>query len=162
VLTGRHAFANHVTTEQMIAAQVSERPAPLNAPHPAEPVVPPALAALVMSCLAKDPASRVESAHALLTALDDPKLLSMPRPGVSQVPVSFTNAATMDVPIVRTPRPTWKTPLIIGIVLVLVSALVLALEWDRISPRLHLGAASPDRAAVASAYAPHARWTDAG
>ena len=67
LVAGRHPFAGRTAPAAMIAAQLSETPAPLaTVRHD----VPPALAALVARCLEKDPARRAQSAGELLTALD--------------------------------------------------------------------------------------------
>ena len=65
LLAGAHPFAAKVTAQQMIAAHLTEAPAPLDRRG-----VNAALAALVMRCLEKDPARRPVSARELLTALD--------------------------------------------------------------------------------------------
>ena len=67
VLTGAHPFARHATPRALVAAHLSEQPAPLAGRAPA---VPPPLAALVTRCLAKDPAERPSGADAVLHALD--------------------------------------------------------------------------------------------
>jgi tRNA A-37 threonylcarbamoyl transferase component Bud32 len=68
LLRGRHPFAGKTSAQQMIAAHIAEVPAPLGT---AAPDVPPALAALVMQCLAKSPVARPASAEELLRRLDD-------------------------------------------------------------------------------------------
>jgi serine/threonine-protein kinase len=72
MLTGGPPFADR-PPQQVMAAHIAEVPVPL-------PVrrtdVPPGLAALVMQCLEKDPAARPASAAALVTALDDPQVVS--------------------------------------------------------------------------------------
>jgi len=67
LLRGAHPFAGKATAQQYIAAHMAERPAPLGA----IPDVSPALSALVMRCLEKDPSRRPSSAEELLAALDD-------------------------------------------------------------------------------------------
>ncbi|HSQ28846.1 MAG TPA: protein kinase [Gemmatimonadaceae bacterium] len=67
LLAHAHPFAGRATMQQLIAAQIAESPTPLAKKNPA---VPPALSALVMQCLEKDPASRPASANELLAALD--------------------------------------------------------------------------------------------
>ena len=57
LLAGRHPFAGRTSPQALMAAHFAEVPAPLPAPP-----VPPALAALVARCLAKDPAARLPNA----------------------------------------------------------------------------------------------------
>ena len=66
LLGGAHPFASKTTAQQLIAAHIAERPAPL--PR----AVPRAVAALVAHCLEKDPAARPQSASELLAALEAP------------------------------------------------------------------------------------------
>ncbi len=67
LLASRHPFAGKGNGQAMIAAHVTEKPAPLLsvAPHAPRP-----LATLVMTCLAKDPDERPQTADALVRALD--------------------------------------------------------------------------------------------
>ena len=67
LLSGAHMFADRTTTHALIAAHVSDVPKAL---HVVNAQVPPALSALVMRALEKDPARRPQSANALLTALE--------------------------------------------------------------------------------------------
>jgi TolB-like protein/Tfp pilus assembly protein PilF/tRNA A-37 threonylcarbamoyl transferase component Bud32 len=67
VLAGSHPFADRTTPHALIAAQVRDVP-PSIATRRSD--VPPPLAALVMRCLAKDPARRPASATELLESLD--------------------------------------------------------------------------------------------
>ena len=67
VLAGRHPFAHAVTAQQALAAHLGETPAPLG---DVAPQLPPALAALVMRALAKEPAARFADGRALLAAID--------------------------------------------------------------------------------------------
>src|SRR5687768_1633779 len=66
LLAGAHPFADKKTQRQLVAAQVSETPAPLDERQTA---VPPSLGAIVMACLAKDPSERPADAAAVLAAL---------------------------------------------------------------------------------------------
>ena len=66
LLAGAHPFAEKTTQRQLVAAQVAETPPPLGE---REPGLPSALSALVMACLAKDPADRPADASAVLGAL---------------------------------------------------------------------------------------------
>jgi eukaryotic-like serine/threonine-protein kinase len=65
MLTGRTPFAA-TTAQAQLAAHVTEAPVPVDAHRAA---VPPALSALVMRCLAKKPADRVQTAQQLLGQL---------------------------------------------------------------------------------------------
>ena len=67
MLTGEHLFAGK-TPQQMMVAHVMEAPVPLASRAPA---VPEALAAVVMSCLEKNPQKRPQSADDLLLKLDE-------------------------------------------------------------------------------------------
>jgi serine/threonine-protein kinase len=66
LLTGVHPFAAHTTSQRLIAAHLSEEPAPISTLRPA---IPHDIAALVMRCLAKDPADRPASANEILEQL---------------------------------------------------------------------------------------------
>jgi len=66
LLTGRAPFSA-TTAQEMLAAHVTSDPEPLE-PH--RPMVSPALAGVVMKCLAKKPADRWQTADELLTALE--------------------------------------------------------------------------------------------
>jgi tRNA A-37 threonylcarbamoyl transferase component Bud32/tetratricopeptide (TPR) repeat protein len=67
LLAGASPFAGK-TGQQMLAAHVLEQPVPIREKRPE---VPPALADLVMQCMAKDPASRPQSGEAILAAIDE-------------------------------------------------------------------------------------------
>jgi TolB-like protein len=62
LLAGAHPFAAHTTAQRLVAAHLSETPRPLTD-------APAGLAALVMQCLAKDPADRPASAAEVLGRL---------------------------------------------------------------------------------------------
>src|SRR5882762_8412001 len=66
MLAGRTPFSAP-TPQAMLAAHVTKKPEPVTAHREA---IPPALAALVMRCLAKHPADRFQSAGAVLEALE--------------------------------------------------------------------------------------------
>ncbi len=66
LLAGKHPFLDRGSMQQLIAAQITEMPPPLDEMRPG---LPPTLGALVMRCLAKAPAERPESATALLATL---------------------------------------------------------------------------------------------
>jgi len=66
MLTGNHPFAGR-TAQSIAAAHLTETPAPL---VERRKDVPPALAAIVMRLLAKDPAARPQSADEVVRALD--------------------------------------------------------------------------------------------
>jgi serine/threonine-protein kinase len=74
LLAGVHPFAGKTTSQQLIAAHVTEIPIPLSVRAPA---VPPSLGALVMRCIQKDPNARPESAAEVVAALESPSLAEM-------------------------------------------------------------------------------------
>ena len=71
-LAGKNPFHGR-PPHALLAAHLSEQPPSLGE---VRPDVPPALAALVMRCLEKDPGRRPQNAQQILTALDDPAVLS--------------------------------------------------------------------------------------
>lgn len=77
MLAGRHPFAQHGSMQRMIAAHITEVPAPV-----ASDVVPPALATLVMRSLEKDPSQRPASANEILAALDTASTPVPPAPAL--------------------------------------------------------------------------------
>jgi len=81
LLAGAHPFVARTTPQQLITAHLSETPAPLTGTHP---TVPPALAALVLQCLEKEPDRRPASAALVLAALDTAAtpVPSLPTPAV--------------------------------------------------------------------------------
>ena len=76
MLAGAHPFARHITPQALITAHLTEPPPPFRESDR----VPPALAALVMQCLQKDPALRPDSAAEVLTSLDDAATTPTPAP----------------------------------------------------------------------------------
>jgi serine/threonine-protein kinase len=66
MLAGAHPFAHRTTPQQLIAAQLSERPMSLAS---VRKDLPPALSNLVMQCLEKSPDDRPQSAAQILSAL---------------------------------------------------------------------------------------------
>ncbi|HEY3934382.1 MAG TPA: protein kinase [Gemmatimonadales bacterium] len=67
LLAGEHPFAGRTTMQALVAAHVTEVPPSLAA---RKPDLPPAVAAIVMQCLEKDPVRRPATARALLDALE--------------------------------------------------------------------------------------------
>jgi eukaryotic-like serine/threonine-protein kinase len=67
LLAGRHPFAGKVSAQQLIAAHMTETPAPI---VPIRPDVPAKLAALVMQSLEKDPSARPQSARDVVATID--------------------------------------------------------------------------------------------
>ena len=66
LLAGAHPFPDRTTPQELLAAHLSETPAPLTRHLPE---LPPALAGIVRQCLEKDPALRPQSARDILAAL---------------------------------------------------------------------------------------------
>lgn len=90
LLTGASPFAGK-TGQQMLAAHVLETPVPV---RDKRPDTPPALADLVMRCLAKDPAERPQSGEEILRALDD---ISLGNTGPKRVPTPATPRRTLAI-----------------------------------------------------------------
>ncbi|MBK6306506.1 MAG: protein kinase [Gemmatimonadetes bacterium] len=90
LLTGHPPFAAR-SAQAMIAAHMTESPEPVTSRRPA---LPPALAALVMRCLAKDAELRPQTAVELLRALNDLSLNATnrreDRPSVAVLPMVNT------------------------------------------------------------------------
>jgi eukaryotic-like serine/threonine-protein kinase len=80
LLAGASPFAGK-TGQQMLAAHVLEQPVPIGEKRRD---VPPALANLVMRCMAKDPAERPQSGEAILAAIDDISLGHTRTPAVAK------------------------------------------------------------------------------
>jgi serine/threonine-protein kinase len=76
MLSGAHPFGRHTTPQQLITAHITEPPAPFAG----NDQVPPALAALVLQCLEKDPGRRPASGAEVLSALDAVSTPAGPRP----------------------------------------------------------------------------------
>ena len=91
MLCGRPPFEGG-TPQQMIAAHVTRTPDPVERYRD---IVPPALAALVMRCLAKKPADRFQSVEEMLHHLD-----SVATPG-GMTPIASTPAGTAPYPTGR-------------------------------------------------------------
>lgn len=70
-LVGAHPFAERTTTQQLLVAQLTERPAPL---ADRAPQLPPALTALVEQCLEKEPDARPATAADALARLEQVQL----------------------------------------------------------------------------------------
>jgi eukaryotic-like serine/threonine-protein kinase len=85
MLCGRPPFSG-MSPQQVLAAHVTLPPAPLNSRRAS---VPPALNALVMSCLEKKPADRIQTAAEMLTQLQ-----AMATPSAGMAPTGATAAFT--------------------------------------------------------------------
>jgi len=94
LLAGRHPFADKASSAQLMAAHLAEIPAPL---AELKPALPPPLASLVMSCLAKAPADRPASAGAVVEALESVR-------SAPAAPAASGAKATPLAAIVRRPR----------------------------------------------------------
>ena len=87
LLSGTHPFAAHTTAQRLIAAHLSETPTLLSTLRPA---VPREIAALVMRCLAKDPADRPADANEILAKLSS---VRASEPGTRRWPIAASVAA---------------------------------------------------------------------
>jgi len=129
MLTGRAPFAG-LAPHQMLAAHVTEPVVPIT---DRRPMLPAALADLVMSCLAKNPADRPQSADELLQALEGMATSS------GSTPVSSTVTTMRHV--LRRPRN--RIVAIAAIVVVMLLA-----GWAVLRPRA-AAVLDPNRIAVA-------------
>ena len=108
---------------KLIALLLTQPPAPLPAVTLKGEPIPPALAALVMRCLEKDPAKRPQSMDALLTELDSPRvqpadaLASAPRSrrGLIAAVVSVALAATAGGIFLSRPPPPLPVPVVVHV-----------------------------------------------
>ena len=108
-LTGASPFAGK-TPQQMLAAQVIEVPPPIASRRDG---IPPALAAVVMKCLEKEPANRPQSAAELAALLDtgsatDPRLPALPRTSRSRRGVWAAAASLIAIAAVALGAYRWR------------------------------------------------------
>ncbi len=129
MLTGRSPFAG-LAPHQMLAAHVTEPVVPVTDHRPA---IPPALADLVMACLAKNPADRPQSADELLAALE------------AMATTSGSGAVTSPTATVRhlLRRPRNRVAAVAALALILIAA-----GWMALRPRAEL-ALDSNRVAIA-------------
>ena len=123
ILTGRAPFLGR-STQATLAAHVLEAPEPVDR---LRPVIPPMLASLVMSCLAKRPADRPQSALDIQHALDS---IATPSGGTAPTTVVSTPA----IPAERRQKR-GRLALVAGVAAVAVAGVVL---WSRHQPRTAL------------------------
>ena len=116
MLTGRAIFRG-MSPHQMLAAHITEPVQPVTDLRPA---MPPALADLIMECLAKNPADRPQSAAEVLQTLE--------AMGTPSGALSATTASTTMRHVLRRPRNR-------RVALGLAAALVLAVGWIALRPR---------------------------
>jgi len=107
MLTGKSPFSGK-SPQQMLAAQVMEKPVPIEQRRPG---VPPALAAVVMRCLEKEPSARPQSAAEILNPLDSTDVFAVVAPKASKSRRGFLVAAgaafvaaAIGVPVFRSMR----------------------------------------------------------
>jgi serine/threonine protein kinase len=146
MLTARVPFAGR-STQATLAAHVLEMPDPIDR---LRPVIPPALSALVMSCLAKRPADRPQAASDVLNALD-----AIATPGTGSVPTTVVSIPAI-APLRPRPRPSRLVAFSVGAALVGVAALLLMLQRPRTPATESAGSASrpPDSVGLAAKPAP--------
>ncbi|WP_373068652.1 protein kinase domain-containing protein [Gemmatimonas sp.] len=111
LLAGQHPFAGKSGTSQLIAAHIAEAPGPLGV---RAPEVPRDVAALVMQCLAKNPADRPSGATELLRQL---AIVVTPVEGAGHAPAA------------RLARPSSRTPHVRRAAIVAVIAMVAFGAW---------------------------------
>lgn len=96
LISGVHPFPGKRTAQQLIAAQIVEKPQPIDE---IRGDVPAPLASLIMRAMEKEPGDRPQSAREMVNALDD--------------------SASMRPPLAR-----WKLAVLIGVVLLLLAAAI--------------------------------------
>ncbi len=107
MLTGKSPFSGK-SPQQMLAAQVMEKPIPIEQRRPG---VPPALAAVVMKCLEKEPSMRPQTATEILNPLDSTDVFAVVQPkpasrrGLLIATAAAFVAALVAVPVYRSIRP---------------------------------------------------------
>ena len=99
LISGRHPFPGKKTAQQLIAAQIAEKPEPIDECCD----VPAPLASLIMSAMEKEPGERPQSARELVKALDDSALMHASLAG-------------------------WKIGVLVGVVLLLLAAAIMLRE----------------------------------
>ena len=109
MLTGEPPFVRG-TPQAVLAAQVTEAPAPVTERRE---TVPPALAALVMRCLAKKPADRPQRAEELLTVLE-----ALATPSGGMTPTDMQSVTAVAAPV----RSKRRKKLLVGVAAVVVIA----------------------------------------
>ena len=129
MLTGRAPFAG-MAPHQMLAAHITEPVVPITDKRPA---LSPALAELVMACLAKNPADRPQTAHEILERLE-----GMATPSGS---VAITSPIATMRHVMRRPRNRW-------LALAAVAAFAGLAGWIALKPRT-APALDPNRVAIA-------------
>jgi serine/threonine protein kinase/Flp pilus assembly protein TadD len=118
LLAGVHPFADRQSVQALVLAHLTEHPRRI---EELAPRVPPAISALVMRCLAKDPAGRPASAREIADALPTAITEAQPGPNAS-VPASVpVGGTTPPLPRATHQRPRWFTAGI-GAVLVVAGA----------------------------------------
>jgi eukaryotic-like serine/threonine-protein kinase len=129
LLTGRTPFAG-LTPQQVLAAHVTETPAPMTRYRPS---LSPALQAVVMKCLAKHPADRWQSAHELLGQLEP---LMTPSGGMTPAQTQPVDAVT---PTIASPRPVNRRMLAAGLLVLVIAAVASSRLLRHRSTELALG-----------------------
>ena len=126
LIAGRPPFSGR-TSQETLAAQVTQQPPPLGA---LRPTCPPGLESVLMRCLEKRPADRWQSADELLAQLEP--LLT---PSGGTTPAATRPVAAVAPPARTTPLRRWVAPA----VLLLALAAALAFFFTRPPAELRLG-----------------------
>jgi serine/threonine-protein kinase len=104
LISGRHPFPGKKTAQQLIAAQIAEKPQPIDECCD----VPAPLAALIMRAIEKEPGDRPQSAREVIKVLDDSASLRPPlakwKLGVLVALVALLLAAAI---VLRGPIANW-------------------------------------------------------
>ena len=136
MLVGATPFAGR-SPQRMLAAQLTEKPQPIEERRPGVPV---ALTELIMRCLEKEASKRPQTAAEICAVLDDPAVVSG----------AFATPSTPLIPALRPPR--WKRllPAAVGVG-VLIGVLAGGLAIFLNSEGIFAGGSTPKAAAAADA-----------
>jgi tRNA A-37 threonylcarbamoyl transferase component Bud32 len=167
LLTGHSPFHGR-TPQRILAAHMSENPAPIDESRPDAPL---AMRTLITRCLAKDPIARPQTAADLVAALDAVTSGGdhpMPPPRITQAPVAFRRAivvylvaamAEVAVATLATNAiglPDWVPTVAVGLAILALPVLLFAGYAQSVKGRAL--SATPTMATLALRASPYLSW----